>query len=109
MSSSGKKRSHEDRGHREGGQRPKSSHRDRDEGHEERRVRKKTEKLQQCTLDLDKEIEELEQRHRKVKKIAREQADERKAEFLRQAANLRRRVDEVQKELQQHTEAIARD
>ena len=58
---------------------------------------------------MTQELELLDQRYKKIRKNAREEAEERKAEFLRQAAALRRRVDESATELQKTKDSIARD
>ena len=75
----------------------------------ERSVRKKTEKLQKCTRELEKELDDLEHRYKKAKKEVQEEADAAKAEFLRQAAILQRRVDESNQELQRQQDEIAKD
>ena len=83
--------------------------RSRNESHAERSVSKKTEKLKKEAKEMTQELELLDQRYKKIRKNAREEAEERKAEFLRQAAALRRRVDESATELQKTKDAIARD
>ena len=77
--------------------------------HAEKAVRKKTEKLNQCIRELDKELSEVDRSHKKAKKEQRDRAEAAKVEFLRQAAALKKRVDETAAELQQQKEAIARD
>jgi DNA repair exonuclease SbcCD ATPase subunit len=74
--------------------------------HDERSVRKKTEKLNQCTKEIEKELQALDQAHKRAKKQTREDADQRKVEFLRQAATLRRRVDDTTTALEAQRQAI---
>ena len=77
------------------------------ESHAEKSVRRKTEKLLQCTREIEKDLATLDHEHRKAKKGAREESDGRKADFLRQAAALRRRVDECATEQQRQRDVIA--
>ena len=81
----------------------------RSQSHAEKGVRKKTEKLRQCTAEVKKEIEDLEQKQRRAKKAARGDGDEQKTEFLRQAAAIRRRLDDNAAEVQNQHDATARD
>ena len=74
---------------------------------QERSVRKKTEKLWQCTAEIEKEMVELESKHKRDKKQSSKEADERKADFLRQSAAIQRRIDDNAAEMQKHTQAIA--
>ena len=72
----------------------------RGDSHAERAVRKKIAKLKECTLDIKKELDEIESKYKRAKKAVREEADAQKAEFLQQAAALQRRVDDDGQELQ---------
>ena len=60
------------------------------EAHDERSNRKKIEKLRQCTIQLEEEIQELDRKRHQVKRAALEAADKAKAEFMRAAAPTRR-------------------
>ena len=84
--------------------RKKTNHNDTPQ---ERSVRKKTEKLWQCTAEIEKEMVELESKHKRDKKQSSKEADERKADFLRQSAAIQRRIDDNAAEMQKHTQAIA--
>ena len=82
---------------------------DRGESQAEKSVRRKTEKLRQCTRELQKELDQLDHSNKKSKKEAQKESDARKAEFLRQAAVHQRRVDEYASQLAELSAAIARD
>ena len=94
---SDKKRSHE------------SSSSTAGETHEERSLRKKTEKLRQCIVEIDSELSDLELRRKQAKKDAREATDGSKMEFLRTAATLQRKIDENSEEMKRLRAAVERD
>ena len=60
----------------------------------DRTVWKKTEKLIACTRELQQEAADIDARRRSEKRASRELADDNKAEFLRVAAGMRRKIDE---------------
>lgn len=60
----------------------------------DRTVWKKTEKLIACTRELQQEAADIDARRRIEKRASRELADDNKAEFLRVAAGMRRKIDE---------------
>ena len=72
-------------------------------------MRKKTEKLQQCTHQVVQEIKELDRRRKKEKRAAQEVTEGGKGEFLRAAAIVQRRLDDNSEELQRLRSAIERD
>lgn len=72
-------------------------------------MRKKTEKLQQCTHQVLQEIKELDKRRKKEKRAAQEVTDSGKGDFLRAAAVLQRRLDDNSEELQRLRSLIDRD
>ena len=78
----------------------KRSHESRHESHEERSTRKKTEKLLQCTREIEQELQDIEARRKTARRAQRESADASKADFLRAAAVLQRKIDENNEEAQ---------
>ncbi len=72
-------------------------------------MRKKTEKLRKYTREVEQELADLEMRRKAAKRAAREEADGTKADFLRQAAIVQRKVDEHNGERQMLRDAIERD
>ena len=57
--------------------------------------------------EIEKEMVELESKQKRDKKQSSKEADERKADFLRQSAAIQRRIDDNAAEMQKHTQAIA--
>ena len=60
----------------------------------DRTVWKKTEKLIACTRELQQEAADIDARRRSEKRASRELGEDDKAEFLRVAAGMRRKIDE---------------
>lgn len=71
-----------------------------------RSVRRKVEKLRDCTRQMTQEIDAIRKRASDERKAAREKADEQKAAFLQKAAALRRQTDDAQAETLRHREEI---
>lgn len=78
------------------------------ESHEERSIRKKTEKLRHCTQKIEEELADIHEKHKSAKRQAQKAADGSKAEFLRVAAVLQRRIDENAEEMQRLRDSMDR-
>ena len=79
------------------------------ESHEMRSMRKKTEKLQQCTREVEQQIEEIEAKRKDIKRTQQKSADQSKTEFLRAAAALQRKIDDNNEEAQRLQAIIDRE
>ena len=79
------------------------------EGAAERSLRRKTDKLIACTREAEREIADIEQRRKRDKRARADAADDEKADFLREAAAMRRRIDESTEQLQELQRTVTTD
>ena len=75
----------------------------------ERSLKRKTDKLIACAQEAERELKEIEQRRKRDKRARADAADEEKAEFLREAAAMRRRIDESNEQLHELRRTVTSD
>ena len=62
-----------------------------------------------CTREEEREIADIEQRRKRDKRARADAADDEKADFLREAAAMRRRIDESTEQLQELQRTVTTD